>query len=317
MTHDQWRLQVASTIGGSSAAASIGQSRFTSRRQLWEKMSAARRGELLPEKITDDMRRGQQQEPVARQQIAERFGVEVRPHDQQEFIRHDQYPWAHCLPDGWLPDGGVVEIKVPRPATMVRLSMHGIFEDWRIQAEHNATICAAPYTLLAIYEPVSTRLETFPVHPDEVFVETLMRGEQAFFESVLRGEPPEDDADQQTAPIEPGMVVLDTPEARAAADNLARLLALTDEAEELLDEAKRKLAILSGCEIGDGGALIGGPESFEVPGLIRVHHRLTKPVRRFDKDAAIKAYPDLAGDAFHKLGKPSRPFRTYLLNRGE
>ncbi len=319
MTHDEWRLRVRQTIGGSSAGAALGKGRFKSRRELWAQMVAARDGILPPERETDDMRRGRMLEGIARQAVEERIDVPIRPHNQTEFVTNPDYPFAHCLPDGWLPDGGLVEIKVPRPATVAKVAMHGLFDEWRMQAEHNATIARAPYTLVGIMDPLSTRVEIVTVKPDPEFVAMMMRAEEEFFALVEARTPPEaDPAPQPDAREEPGSVArLDTDEAIRAAENYVRLRSLIEEVDEVLDEAKQRLAVLSGCTVLADGKLAGGPEAFEVPGLLRVYHRATAGRKTFDKDRAIARHPELAGAEFWKIGAGSRAWRPYILRRGE
>jgi hypothetical protein len=317
MDRNEWFLKVRSTIGGSSAAASIGKGRFKTPMKLWEQMVEARDGVIRYEQASPDMERGTRMEPIARDVLSEKLGEAVRPHPQDEFIANQDYPWAHCLPDGLLADGALVELKVPRPATCAKVRMRGLFDEWRIQAEHNAVVAKAPYTMIGILDPITMGMDALKIVPDPVFVEMLMRGEREFFESVLSRTPPMIDTLPET-PVEhdPGVVILDSEEAIRAAENFVRLYSLVADAEEVMVEAKTRLATISGCWLSDG-KLVGGPEAFEVPGLVRVYHKATAGRRTFDKDKVIAAHPQLAGDEWFKVGAPSRSFRPYLLQKGE
>lgn len=313
---DEWRMKIRQTIGGSSAAAAVGRGRYKTRTQLWQEMVAARDGIVPPDRETDDMRRGRLLEHIAREQVAASLGVEIEPHPQYDLITAPHYPWAHALPDGWIGDDAIVELKVPRPATMARVAMHGLFPEWEIQALHNCAITGRQYCIIGMFDPVSTRVETCRVSADPHLIHELMRAEEDFYGMVVARRPPPPEAspapDQAESLDAAHPVVLTTPEAQRAAENYVRLLRLVDDADELLAEARARLAVLSGCR-RIGNRLIGGPDVFEVPGLLRVYHRVTRPHKVFQRELAIADYPALADERYWRYTDPPRPFRAYVL----
>lgn len=314
---DEWLLNVRSTIGGSSAAAIVGKARFKTRHDVYMGIIGARSGQLKPERETDDLRRGSVFEKVAIEVLADQLNCEIRPHDQDQFVFNPAMPWAHALPDGELPDGGLVEMKVPRPQTIARVRARGLFPEWTIQAIHNATICDRPYTMVGMLDVIAGLCEYIRVERDPDEAARLMAAEEEFWSRYIIGDaelPLEVPTGPAPEPEVGDIVVLDSPEAQAAADNYCRLRALVDDTDDLLDEAKLRLARLSGCTVV-GDEITGGPPGFVIPGVLRVNHKSSPGRKTFDKDRAIAKYPDLSAAEFFKTSKGSRPWRATILNR--
>ena len=315
---DQWLLAVRSTIGGSSAAAVLGQDRFRTRSKLWRQMKAARAGIVEREPENFNMRRGRMQEPVALAALAEELNAEIEPWPQGDFVTFPYYPWAHALPDAVLGRETIVEAKVPMPATYARILLDGYPESWLIQCRHNAAVCGVAYAVLAVLNPVTCDLLVHPMEFDHEDGQTahLMEAEREFFDSLELDVCPYDHDlidPTWTEARESDVVTLDDPIVADAARRYVDALSIYDDANLLLIDSKQRLADVVGCKENEDGLLIGGPDAFEVPGVVRVTHRVQKGRRMFDKDKAIAEFPALASDEFYKIGTPNRPWRATAL----
>lgn len=315
----QWLRAHYSTIGGSSAGAAAGRGRFTSRRELVSRMIAARKGEHIePLPETDDMRRGSLLEPVAIHLLGEAIGAAIRPWDQESFCASPDRPWAHSLPDGILDDGRVlneiVEVKVPRPATVVRVRQNGLFPEWVDQCQHGLAVTDAYSCHLGILDPVTCRIDHHEIIRDEDHIEALMALERETWQMVLAGELPHEEPTALEDAIEPGLVVFSDERIERLARNFALMRRMADEAADVLEDAAAQLLAAVGCErVGDKWR--GGPEAFEVPGILRIVHKPQPGARRFDAAAAKRDFPALAVNRYMTQNAPSRPLRVRLLER--
>lgn len=294
---EAWRIKQASTIGGSSAAAVVGESRFTTRRDLWRKMVDARRGMLAPSHIGDDLRRGLLLEPLARDLLAEKLGERIREHDQNEFVVDPSKPWAHCLPDGWLNPKRIVELKIPRPGTIARVKTRGMLHEWFVQAQHNLGVTGADVCVFGLLDPITCEVHTENVFRADGYIGDLMVAEAEFFEAVVDNREPcdhafespkiEDDGSQEAG----APVVVDTDEARDLARTLLRLRDARDDAADMFEVFKVRLLDAVG-DSTDAVEIPGLDYSSEVAGKffagLRIINRETKPRASFDKAAALR-----------------------------
>lgn len=302
---EEWIRRYYSTIGGSTAAASVGKSRWTTPRQLWDRMRAVADGQTPePVKVSDDMRRGILLEPLARQAMAEYLQVNVDDWDQSDMQQNPDYPWAHVTPDGKagaLP----IELKCPRPGTITKAILQGLPDEWFIQAQHALAVLQAPAIHVGLFDALTCVLHPFHVQRDQAFIAALMLGEREFYESVHANNPPPAGPTEEMAAAEPGRAILDTPEAATLARAWWSLKDAADDLEEAAELTKAKLCLLS-----------GNAESFEVPGVLRAIHRPQAGSRGIDRAAVEKLYPAVKDDPrCYKTNKPSRPFKTYRLDK--
>lgn len=301
---EEWRRKHLCTIGASNAAATIAKARFKSRSQLWHDMHDLIHDNVVPPalKESDDLRRGNMLEPIARELLAERLGISIDPHDQMDFRTRSEYPFAHALPDGWI---GLqpVELKVPRPLTIINVNLRGMFDEWTLQAQHTMAVCDSTCLHFAMLDPVSCVIHYTRIERDDALIESLMAAEAEFYRTVLdKKRPPED------PPLEPddrgghAPLILDSEDAVKAATVFAKLKLLVGDAAETMDQMKAKLR-----ELADGRS------RFVVPGVLKVTDTVGKPRRTFQKDIALRDFPKLEGDKYWKFGKASRTFRPTVL----
>lgn len=300
---ETWRAEQSKTIGGSSAAAVVGKARFKTARDLWDRMHGFIVKGQTPAALreTDDMHRGMVFEPIARQLLAEELGVSIDDHDQTHFLRNDDLSFAHCLIDGRIGSDQIVELKVPRPATIAKVNLRGLIDEWDIQAQHNMAVTNAHICHIGLLDPMSARIHYISVLRDQAFINRLMQEECAFYQSIRKEEPP-DQAELEPYEDSTDKTIIDTPAIHVAAETFFRLKEIAVDTKEALELAKKKL-----IELSEEASV------FEVPGLGRFYNKPTKGRRLFQKALAIAEFPALAQERFYKESAPSRPFRTYDL----
>ena len=305
-----WRRTQLSTIGASNAAAVVGKSRWKRKGDYWQALHDVivdgKEPPALPE--SDDMRRGRRFEGTARDMLSEYLSEVVQPHPQGWFLRNEAYPWAHCLPDGFRPDGTPVELKVPRPGTIAKCNMNGLIPEWALQLQHTMAVTDTREIVFAMLDPVFCFVHVQVIERDDEVVRWLMAAEHDFFSSILLGVRPDDSAADTTdiEPVPSGTIVLASDEARDTVAALIRMRSLVSDAEEVVEQLKDRLKEMS-----------QGAECFEVPGVARCYNRTNKPGRTLDKKLALEDFADLALDKYWKTSKPSQQFRVYdLRERG-
>ena len=300
---EAWRREHLKSIGGSTAPAVLGVSRFRTPAQVWDQLHAVLVENRVPPPLreSDDLRRGKVFEHVAIDLMAERLGVSIHPHDQTRFIQRDDAPWAHALPDAWIGDDPV-EVKVPRPGTVSKANMKGLLKEWVVQAVHNVAICDARGCHFGYLDPISAVLYYEYVPRDPKMENDILEQEQAFWASVQAGHRPEETDTRQDIEDDDSKVIIEGTEVVAAAESFFRLREIVSDAQEALEAAKEKLIGLS-----------GDVPAFEIPRLGRFYHKPTKPRRLFDRARAEQDFPALKDEKYWKIGKPSRPFRAYDL----
>lgn len=97
--------------------------------------------------ISADMERGVLLEPIARNLYSSIFEVEVR---EVGFITPDEnnpfYEWVGISPDGYLPDGGLLEIKCPKYKTHFSyITDDKLPYEYRHQVQGQLYVSEAPY----------------------------------------------------------------------------------------------------------------------------------------------------------------------------
>lgn len=126
--------------------------------------------------VSEWMEHGMEWEPVARSEYEMRQGVNVA---QIGFVYHPTIKWAGCSPDGLVGEGGLIEIKCPKPETHLEYLLEDKVPD--------------PYLPQMLWQLACTGRQWndfVSYHPDmpedlQLFVKRLPRNEEA--EAVIRG----------------------------------------------------------------------------------------------------------------------------------
>jgi len=317
---DEWRRNVYSTIGGSSAAAVIKQARFMTLAKLFTRMRTAVTGEALwPDARGPDVDRGHLFEPLIMKLLQERLGKTIQPHGQCEFMRNEKYPFAHVLPDVWIEVGKhVADVKCPRPATCTKVRLVGIFAEWMCQAQHTMAVTETERFTIAMFDPVQVILDLLEVPRDEAFIKTLFAAEASFYTAVLANVPPEPAEAEETYEAPDTFPVLRDHEATRAMEHYLRVRDLHKDADDVLALAKDRVKGLCPATYFEVHGVNYTLEDGTFHNVARVHHKSRQGSRSLDRAAVVQAFPDVEKDEkLWKMSKPSRPMTVYTrLNPG-
>lgn len=309
-----WSNQHRLTIGSSIAAAVCGVHPYMTVVQAYDYMT----GIEPPAEMNQHMERGVLLEPIARKKLAQHLKASIEPHDQYSFIYNDRYPFAHALPDGWIPvltpaaDGDghdrleiPVELKVPTPQNWQMIRLKGVHDYWLIQCMHVIAITNAPWIEFGALNPVTMQVLPVRVNRDDGLIDSMMEREAAFFEQVRKGQRPTEEQPEAIELPEIGgeMVTLTDDDALAAAAAYCEAEQILKDAEALKESAKSRIE-----------ELMAGADVAELPGL-RIYNREQAGRITFDKKALAKAHPEIDLNKFEKHGKPFKTFRAYLLGK--
>lgn len=305
----EWLDEYRATIGGSKAPVVANTSPWETAEDYWECWTGRK---PWPDVTGPDVLRGQLLEPIAIRLLEAELDESITPHNQDEFVYNDRYPFAHVLPDAWVgPQVQPWEIKIPRTHGYRRILREGVPRDYVIQCWH-AMAVLDKYTShgLAIMNPETMELTTYQIQRDAEGESNLMEAEATFADCVkhdIRPEPA--DVPVLNLPeISKGetILALDSPDMQEATQYYLEMRDILDDARKGLDEAKAALR-----ERAQGLAV------YEVPGLLRVYDRELPGHKSFDKPklAAFLAEQERAVEEFQKTGKPYRRFDAYDLRR--
>lgn len=308
----KWLSEWNKTIGGSRAPAVLGKSKWQSRLEVAEQM---RMQAPLAVEDNSDMKRGRLLEPIARKLLREAMGQKVKTHSQNIFLYNPDYPFAHCLPDGWCA-GSPIEIKWPRPMNFEKIRMNGLSSDYVIQAQHNIAVTGADKLFFAVCCCVTMDIVLVPVQRDDAFISEMIEKEAEFFELVKSGAPLDNLIETTATEIEVPeysgeMVYIADPTAVSAARVYLEADEVYQEAESLRKEAIERLK-LAGRNM-DAFEIREESTGNEPTPILRCYNHEQQGRQTFDHKAAVSADPALA--KYYKTGNPFTTFRAYDLSR--
>lgn len=290
----EWIAEYYKTIGASNAAAACGISPWMSRSKLGEIMLGIREPDDLSDNM--DVQFGTFCEPFALQMLSEKIGLPIEPHDPNEFLYSEKYPFAHVLPDGWALDGNKripCEVKVVRASTYAKMEREGGPSNERfIQCQTAAAITDAPYTIFGAFDRAYLRIYDERIERDDALIKTFMEAMGEFHAEVKAGRVPGDGSVvPYKAPSLDRKIITDPKAIRDSRDWL-RLKKLEGETEDSLQELR---------EVIEGH--IGDARVFRFEGVADGQHTPTKGRTTFNHKAAVKADPALK--KFYVTGNPS------------
>ena len=145
--------------------------------------------ELLAERLTNEpsdffvsewMQRGNELEPAARDAYAFLSGDEVT----QTGIMLNDEQTIGASPDGLIGDNGGIEIKCPKPATLVRYMVEDALPDvYRPQVQGNLWISGREWWDFVAYHP-GMELFIKRIYRDEAYIQKLEQHITAFVEEL-------------------------------------------------------------------------------------------------------------------------------------
>jgi putative phage-type endonuclease len=176
---------------GSSDAAIVGMSPWTSASELWRQKVAAMRGtKVAGKKDNGAMARGRRLEPVAGQAYEDLMGWKIPP----LCCMHDEHDWLKASCDGYNADRNLVtEIKAPNKDDHAGALEGVVPEKYIAQVNHLLLVTGGRrlhYISYNDYFPESRRLAVVDVPRDEELLAALFEAEKAFWDKVLAGEVP-------------------------------------------------------------------------------------------------------------------------------
>jgi putative phage-type endonuclease len=304
----EWITKQLLTIGSTAAGVVAGMSPYQSRAELYDAMVEAEAGRITEKDMNDDMRRGIITEPLHREILRDELGKRVHDHDQEQFIYHEDYPWAHALPDGWLydMDNGdqiPVQLKCPRISSWHKIKLTGIHSYWLIGTQHTLAITGAPYEIFSVLNVETMRIIQFPVYRDNEMIAGLMQIEKQFyqlFEERLR--PVDNEHIPMEVPaIEGEMITLETDEAKNVSDAYLAAKELREEAGTLMETAEKRIV-----------DLMGQSRVIQLPRL-RCYRSFNQGRSTLDKEAMKRDGIDVG--KYEKQGASYTAFRAFPLRR--
>lgn len=303
-----WLRERRTGLGGSDAAAVLGLNPYRSPMDVY----LDKTGQTpLDEGPTAAMERGRVLEPVAADLYAAQTGRKIR---RQPMRRHQQHEWMIGNVDRQILSGedrptGVLEIKCPGLRTLATIKAHGLPDRYVVQLQHYLGVYGYEWGSFCLFNAESWQLIHFDLEAEPDLIGEIIERERTFWiRHVLAGLPPEEgETKQLEIPEVPGEIrVMDSAEARQAAEELAEARTLKAAAAELEDAAKERMQGLMEAE---------GADAAEIPGAARIYWRSHERTS-FDKKALAAAHPEIDLSQYEKISS-YRSFRFYPLTREE
>ncbi|GHU75865.1 hypothetical protein AGMMS49992_20600 [Clostridia bacterium] len=289
MARDQWLNARRKGIGGSDAAAVMGVSPYRSAYTVW----ADKLGLGLEPTETEAMRSGRDLEGY----VASRFHEETRLRVERRhaIYQSTEYPWMLANIDRWVPTARCgLECKTSRDIRLERFKNGDYPIEYYTQCTHYMAVTGARRWFLAVLV-YGTEFKIFEVERDEADVAALVEAERTFWhEHVLMGIAPSADGSDSTKATLGALYPTDDGALKQARDDsiLAELYAKKQVYKALEGEIQTLTNTLKD-EMGTAKYLAGA----EYTATWR-----TQADNHLDKDALLKAYPDIDIDKCMKHG---------------
>lgn len=265
-------LKERTGIGGSSAAAILGVSKWKTVSEVYDTLVQVLDGTYEPdETLTPDQERGIVLEPIAVARYVKETNRQVRRQGQK---RHPEYPFMIGNIDrqiiGEERGPGVLEVKCPRWKNYIDIRDFGLAnqDDYNVQVQHYLAVYGYSWASFAAFHADTMSLTWFDVERSDKFIDDVLipRLETFWNKHVLPRVPPSASINDEEAgharlllPTVGGRVdILETDRARQLAESyiLHREMRLHHQKQE--ETAKREIAEIAGT----AGA-------FEIPGQLR------------------------------------------------
>lgn len=313
------KLDRTKYIGGSDVAAIIlGQQYGRTRLDVWKEKA----GLIVPANISNspDIRRGLRQEPVARQVFVEETGLLVTP---AKMVTHPEFPFIQGHPDGIFARR-LLEIKCPRSHMYRRHKMAGVSQEYILQGVHYLA-CMPEMEGITFWMYSAEIDEGFRVDIDradlEDVIEMTVNTENDFWESVQKGEEPDEEKIKQPKIPEFGKedsyIKDDRESTRYAFEALKEATETEKAVKELKDEAGKKVqeimaeqkVVVLDCELGRA-------YHREQKGKLKVDQKKLgahlEKVNRFLEDSNAGELTFLI-ENFEERGEPFKTFKPYFV----
>lgn len=169
----EWLAMRRNRIGGSDAP-NIMQCGYKTPYQLYmEKLG------LYEQPLTHAMLRGQELEPLARDQFTRLTGIQTEP----VVVEHDERPWQIASLDGLAKDGKTfVEIKTGGEAALERAKAGKVSDNNYCQVQHQLEVTGLEKAFLFFFDGV----DGYPIeiNRDDGYIRRLVEAEKRFWDDL-------------------------------------------------------------------------------------------------------------------------------------
>lgn len=232
----EWLEFRKNKIGSSEAAIVMGLSPWCDAYTLWRR----KLGLLPDEQENAAMKRGKELEPIAREEFFKLTGIAMTP-----VVKvHPEHSFMIASLDGMnIPDGDrIVEIKCGGEALHKLVFDDKIPDFYLAQVQHQLAVTGLNYAYFMSYFNGHSVIKT--VDRDEAFIAKLIEAEKDFFRRLREFDPPQ-----------AKHMAVDTAEMREAVDRYRLAADMVTRAEEMRDQARNELLLLSKGECIEGFGL--------------------------------------------------------------
>jgi len=313
MEREEWLEHRRTGIGGSDTPVIVlgNDHPFTSPRELWEQKVGIRKDD----KPTPPMLRGTALEPT----VATLYAGETERKVQRvnAILRHPDHDWMIGNIDrqivgvkGRTP--GILEIKCPGLRTFGKIKREGIPDYYQLQMQHYLAVTGRTWGAFAIFNAEMWELIHFDVDRDDELIDLIIERDEAFWQLVQDGTPPEEKAltNPDIPPLQTGteLVQIESDGWARAVEDLRAAREILAEVKDLEESAKERLQNLMSVQ---------GAVAAEGAGL-RVYWKEQPGRETFDHRTFAKKHPELieAMKPYFKRGDTFRKFSPYFLKEG-
>lgn len=269
-------------IGGSDAAACVGESKWSTSRQLWHK----KRNHTMAREMNEPMRWGHLIESVILDEYERRTGFPLTR--DVNTLRHPEHEWMLANIDAWAAEQSiVVDAKNCRSSDgWGRPGTDEVPPDYWWQAQHYMAVIGCDQADIVVLF-AGQDFQIYTVWADQESQDNLIELERRLWQHVLDGTMPDAvDADD---------VLLIHPESTGtwvdvdADDEIAELIA------ELRDARKRAKSAEISLEYAELRVkeAIGSADGLRINGKVAATWKSAKPSEKFDAGRLMYEQPDL------------------------
>ncbi len=189
-----YRARRRAGIGGSEAAASIGESHWRTRCELWLEHKG-----LIPPKIENEqMELGHVFEKVAVEHLRRKHGWPIRRFSQTTVFCSREFPFMYGHLDGLIGEETLLEIKAVDSKYRSEYGQpetDDVPDDVFVQCQHNMAASETKGCRLPVV--FGTRdISIFSIKRSDSFIRDIAREEKEFLDLVKSGKPPEPDCEE-------------------------------------------------------------------------------------------------------------------------
>lgn len=172
----EWHALRKNKIGASDSGVIMGCNPWKSPFKLW----AEKVGLQEPEEMNDNMRRGHELEPQAREILRDMMKKDFKPVVYQSL----DHPWMIASYDGIASDGTIIEIKCPRNA------LHDEVPDYYIpQLQHQMYVAGVDDMFYISFH--DGLLKILEVKKHQTIIDRMLEKEEEFYKRMMDLEAPE------------------------------------------------------------------------------------------------------------------------------